>query len=456
VNDPSRKLIILSSHVPVGATEPAGLASALEPALRDLPGIWLGWSGQVRISPTELAIDPTLQPPRACFDLLADSRDQLAFAFCNRTLWPLFHGLRTRLRFDDAEWDAYVRANDTYARHALQLADLDATIWVHDYQLLLVGASLRRLGHRGPIGHFLHIPFPVRELFQTLPWGRELLEAVLDFDLIGFHTEQWADKLRRTSHKPGRIRHNQRTTRIGVFPRSVEPASDLDVDLGLDAMPDHDLGERIGDRHFMIAVDPLDQTKGIPERLAAFRCLLERYPEWRRRVVLLQIVVPAHPEHDDRELRQDLERRIGQLNNSLGEADWMPVCYLDRNCDRVSLARLYRAADVAIVTPLRDGMNLVAKEFVAAQHASDPGVLVLSRFAGAAEQMAAAILTNPYHPEGFAQDLHRALGMPQEERRHRHHALAKVLRANGTPASWSDDFLSALRHPPGDDPVTVA
>ena len=437
-----RKLIFLSSRV---ETRDFGeLATVLEPALREHAGTWLGWSGQVRPALSRVAVDASQRPARATFDMQA----ALCTGFCNRTLWPLFHGLRNRIRFDDAEWEAYQRANDIYARHALQVADLDATIWVHDYELLLVGQGLRRLGHRGPIGHFLHVPFPTRELFETLPWGRELIEGMLAFDLLGFHTEQWAENfvaaariLRRTSYEGGRFHYRDRTTRIGVFPcavqtTAVDPAA-LDPGIGLD--------DQLRDRRIMLGVDPIDHAKGIPERLDAFRCLLERYPEWRRRVVLVQIATPARRELDDTELRARIERQVGEINGSFGEADWTPVCYLYRAYARETLAKLYRLADVAIVTPLRDGMNLIAKEFVAAQHESRPGVLVLSRFAGAAEQMTSALLTNPYHREGLAADLHRALGMPHEERIQRLRSLVRVVHANGTPTAWSTEYLRVLR-----------
>jgi trehalose-6-phosphate synthase len=219
-----RRLVLLASRV----------MKELEPVMCDHDGIWLAWSGQVRPMPMGLVIDRASRPIRAYFDMTADSRERYGSAFCHRTLWPLLHGLRNRVHYTDGDWDAYARANDAYARHAIQLATLDATIWVHDYDLMLAGQALRRLGHRGPIGHLLNTPFPARELFETLPWSRDVIEAMLAFDLLGFHSEQWAENfaaaasgLRRVRCEPGVIWLGSHATRIRVFPRTADPAAFL-------------------------------------------------------------------------------------------------------------------------------------------------------------------------------------------------------------------------------------
>ncbi|MBA3392280.1 MAG: trehalose-phosphatase [Deltaproteobacteria bacterium] len=448
-----RTFVTISNRTPSVATgrgrEVGGLVSALEPALRSRQGIWLGWSGHERDGKETLAIDALAEPPRASFDLSRVWREKFYGGFCNRTLWPLFHSFPMRTRYDDADWKAYVEANEAYARHAVALARPDATIWVHDYHLLLVARELRRLGHRGPIGFFLHIPFPPYELFETMPWQAELVDGLLDYDLVGFHTERWAghfvDVARRqpaTSVTASTITQGTRRTVVGVFPVPID-ATAFTPD-GPECSDVSGLRAQLGDRRLLLGVDRLDYSKGIPERLAAFERLLESYPEWRRRVSFVQVSVPSRAELADyAELRQRIETMVGRINGKFGEADWIPVRYLYRSYDHTVLAQLYRLASVAVVTPLRDGMNLVAKEFVAAQDAESPGVLVLSRFAGAATQLTDAVITNPFHPDGLAADLDRALRMPLTERVTRHARLHAVVTSEN-PCSWSSAFLDAL------------
>jgi trehalose 6-phosphate synthase len=294
------------------------------------------------------------------------------------------------------------------------------------------------------------VPFATRDLFETLPWHGELLDAMLAFDLIGFHTEQWAEHFRSTiAGQRGvrvdgdRITRAGDTTTIGVFPIGVD-VEELAPD-GAPLEPDlAGLHSALGGRKLVLGVDRLDYSKGIPERLLGFEHLLEQVPAWRGQISLVQISVPSRqdvPEYA--ELRTKVENLVGRINGRFGEADWVPVRYLYRSYDRSALAQLYRLADVALVTPLRDGMNLVAKEFVAAQDPLQPGVLVLSRFAGAADELVDAVLTNPFHPEGLALDLDRALRMPIAERVARHHRLFEKI-APVTPARWADEFLARL------------
>ncbi|MDQ3367948.1 MAG: trehalose-phosphatase [Myxococcota bacterium] len=447
-----RSLVVLSNRIPTQTLgrqrEVGGLVSALEPALRDRRGIWLGWSGHERDGKSALAIDAFAEPPRASFDLTPAWRQRFYGGFCNRVLWPLFHSF-PRVTYHDADWEAYVAANDEYAQHALELARPDATIWVHDYHLLLVARALRRRGHQGPIGLFLHIPFPSRDLFESMPWASELLDAMLDFDLVGFHTARWAEHftdavrdLPGAQVDRGEVRRDHRITAYGVFPIPID-ASVFTAEAA--AAPDlagFEVG--LGERRLILGVDRLDYSKGIPERLAGYERLLERFPEWRGRVTFVQVSVPSRSEIPEyAELKHRVETMVGRINGAFGEADWIPVRYLYRSYDHAALAQLYRMTDVALVTPLRDGMNLVAKEFVAAQRPAAPGVLVLSRFAGAAAELTDAVLTNPYHPDGLAADLDRALRMPLEERQHRHRRMHAIV-GPATPAAWSASFLDAL------------
>ncbi|MGN6106333.1 MAG: trehalose-phosphatase [Kofleriaceae bacterium] len=451
-----RELVVVSNRTPAsvrstGRTrEVGGLVSALEPALRARNGIWLGWSGHDSDDASALLVDPIAEPPRASFDLPLAWHHKFYGGFCNRVLWPLFHGFPGRVRYSDDEWEAYVEANEAYAEHALALAGERATIWIHDYHLLLVARGLRRRGYTGPIGLFLHVPFPPRDLFETVPWRGALVEALLDHDLIGFHTARWADNFVASATGQGaaaegrRLALGARRCDVGVFPIPIEPSVFMTP---ADEVPDvARLRATLGERRLLLGVDRLDYSKGIPERLAAFERLLDREPQWRGKVSFVQVSVPSRsdiPEYA--ELRQLVEREVGRINGKFGEADWVPVRYLYRSYDPAVLAQLYRLADVALVTPLRDGMNLVAKEFIAAQDPECPGVLVLSEFAGAAVQMADAVITNPYHPDGLAADLHRALQMPAAERVARHRRLLATLIGEGTPDRWAEEFLARLR-----------
>jgi alpha,alpha-trehalose-phosphate synthase [UDP-forming]/trehalose-phosphatase len=454
--DSLASLLVISNRIPAPATsdrqrEVGGLVAALEPALRRHDGVWLGWSGHECEAEPTLDLDTDASPVRASFDLTPRWRRQYYAGFCNRSLWPLLHGFPGRVRYEDEEWAAYVEANDAFARLAGDLVHRDAAIWVHDYHLLLVAAGLRHRGHRGPIGLFLHVPFPSRDAVETLPYAHELLDAMLSFDLIGFHTPRWAESFRSAvqstlpvAMRGDRIEHRQRTTQIATFPIPIDAAPFRDAAATPTAPDVAGLLTMLGDRRLLLGVDRLDYSKGIPERLEAFERLLERYPAWRGRVCFVQVSVPSRadvPEYA--ELRDRVEHLVGRINGRFGEANWVPVRYLYRSYPHDVLAQLYRIADVGVVTPLRDGMNLVAKEFVASQDHDRPGVLVLSRFAGAADELKSAVLTNPYHRDGLADDLHRALSMPPAERRDRHRLLSATVLARN-PGDWAAEFLTAL------------
>lgn len=445
---PRSRLVVMSNRTPPKTSgrhrQVGGLVSALEPALRTREGIWLGWSGQTREGHPALAIDPDATPMRAAFDLKPEWRDRFYSGFCNRALWPLLHGFSDRVRYTDEDWQAYEEVNRTFAHLATELATRDATIWVHDYHLLLVARALREAGHRGPIGLFLHVPFPSQDAVETMPWADSLMSALREFDIIGVHTDQWANNIIGCLRAhDSRATRPQRLPEVAVLPIGIDAASfsvneeEFDPDIA-------SLRAVLGERRLILGVDRLDYAKGIPERLLAYEKLLERYPEWRQRVVFVQISVPSRediPEYA--ELRQTVETLVGRINGKFGEADWMPVRYLYRSYDHRILAQLYRSADVALVTPLRDGLNLVAKEFVAAQNLEAPGVLVLSKFAGAACELGDAILTNPYHADGLAADLDRALRMPTTERVERQRKLRAAIEGS-SPVTWAESFLSRL------------
>jgi trehalose 6-phosphate synthase len=312
---------------------------------------------------------------------------------------------------------------------------------------MLVGRELRRTGHRGRLGFYLHVPFPPLDVFETMPWASDVLAALLEFDLIGLQATRWSDNLLYTvrgllgPEAESRARDKVRVVPVGIdpdrFAASAAEAESSAAELGaFEAM--------LGERKLLLGVDRLDYSKGIPERLEAFAHLLEHYPAWRGKVSFIQVSVPTRSEVAEyAELRSRVEALVGRINGAYGEADWVPVRYLYRSYDQAMLARLYRLAAVGLVTPLKDGLNLVAKEYVAAQDAADPGVLVLSRFCGAAERLTMARLTNPYHADGVAADLDAALQMPREERIARYEALRSVVWTD-TASAWARGFLDAL------------
>jgi trehalose 6-phosphate synthase len=420
--------------------------------------VWLGWSGAERDPGLKLRVDPLESHTRAQFDYPPTWRQRFYAGFCNRALWPLLHGFMRAFYSDDewrcyvdVEWATYVEANQAYARTLMELGKSGAEIWVQDFHLMLVARELRQLGHRGRLGFYLHVPFPALDVIETMPWATELVGALLDYDRIGFQTQRWAENFFVTvrgllgSEAEARARTAVRVIPVGIDPDRFAEASTAartpnpneSISLGLEAM--------LGGRKLILGVDRLDYSKGIPERLEAFARLLEIYPEWRNQVSFVQVSVPTRsdiPEYG--ELRSRVESLVGRINGAYGEADWVPVRYLYRSYDQDTLARLYRSATVGLVTPLRDGMNLVAKEFVAAQDAADPGVLLLSKFAGAAEHMTLAMLTNPYHSDGLAADLDAALKMPLDERITRNSALRSVVWRD-TAAAWAQRFLDELR-----------
>jgi len=347
--------------------------------------------------------------------------------------------------------------NFSFASNLEKVLRPDDVVWVHDYHLIPLAKALRERGHKNKIGFFIHIPFPPPEILTALPNHERLIPALCNYDLVGFQTEIDAANFSRYLSNEVGLKHidgdsfdfDGRTVRIGVFPVGVE--TEAFARLGRRAIESpfvREVLESLSGRAMIIGVDRLDYTKGIPERMNAFERFLTNFPDWRGKVTYLQIAPRSRtgiPEYADIALL--VGETVGRINGTFGEASWTPLRYINKAHSRTALAGLYRAARAALVTPLRDGMNLVAKEYIAAQNADDPGVLILSRFAGAARECAAALLVNPYDHEGVAITINRALAMPLEERRQRHTAIFKVLLANDL-THWADRFLAALGRPP--------
>jgi len=453
---PGARLVVASNRLPAAPSadrkrEVGGLVSALLPVLHETSGIWLGWSGAERDPGLRLRVEDAEAFTRAQFDYPPTWRQRFYAGFCNRALWPLLHGFTERVRYSDDEWQCYLQANRAYARLVTEAAGGDAQVWIQDFHLMLVARELRRAGHRGRLGFFLHVPFPPLDVLETMPWAAEVVAALLDHDLVGLQATRWYDNFMACARGLlGAEGEARAKDRVRVFPIGIDPDRFAESAANL-AGAASELGEvgaleaMLGGRKLILGVDRLDYSKGIPERLDAFTRLLERYPEWRGKVSFVQVSVPTRSEVPEyAELRSRVEALVGRINGAFGEADWVPVRYLYRSYDQATLARLYRHAAVGLVTPLRDGMNLVAKEYVASQDPADPGVLVLSRFCGAAERMTLARLTNPFHPDGVAADLDAALRMPLAQRVAHHEALRAIVWSDTAPA-WARTFLDTLK-----------
>lgn len=422
---------------------PGGLVSAMEPVLRKRGGTWVGWPG-ISLAPDE---DPSLpgEPYRIrAVPLDAEEVDGYYRGFSNRTLWPLMHSLAPRAIFDGREFEHYATVNRRFAEATAEEAQDAGLVWIHDYQLMLAPVEVRRLLPDTPLAFFLHIPFPPYDIFRLLPWDRELLRGLLACDLIGFHVPGYAlnflDCVERTLgarvHRDELlVEYGDRTTRVRALPLGIE--FERYESFAKEAPPPTPGREQV-----VLGVDRLDYTKGIPERMRAFERLLETYPEYRERVVLLQLAVPSRAQVDEyQRLKRELDELVGRINGRFATSRWSPIRYLYRSVEIERLCAIYRDSSIALVTPLRDGMNLVAKEYVACQ-VDEPGVLVLSRLAGAADTMREALLVNPYDIDGTAETLHRALTMDEAERRSRMAALRRRERRDDL-GTWVSEFLDA-------------
>jgi trehalose 6-phosphate synthase/phosphatase len=421
-----------------------GLVAALDPALRALGGRWVGWLGAPGPAP-ELDLGYALE----AIELSASEVRRYYQGYSNRTLWPLFHTFPERVRLEPRSWTTYDAVNLRFAeRIARRLGPRDL-VWLHDYHLLRCALHLRELRPDARIALFLHIPFPPFDVYRVLPQNRELLRGMLACDLIGFHVPGYVSNFldcverllgERVDRDAERVEHGARTVQVGSFALGIDYAS-LEKRAREAPVTESDAGERI-----VLGVDRLDYTKGIPERLLAFERLLEHHREHRGRVVFVQLAVPSrHQVADYRVLKRQIDELVGRINGRFGDARWTPIHYLYRSLRPERLAALYRDAAIALVTPLRDGMNLVAKEFVACQ-VGEPGVLVLSRMAGAAETMDEALRVNPYNVDGVAEALHRALTLPDDDRIARMRALQKRERDHDV-HRWCEEFIAAAGAP---------
>lgn len=445
-NKDIKKLIIISNRLPFVLEKvedkwqitpgSGGLVTALAPVLRDRGGLWIGWVGAPVIEHTSHPWK--IASRNAGFSMLPvilSEKEIMEYyvGLSNEVIWPLFHDLQSYCNFDPAYWTTYKKINARFASVIADNANSDDFIWVHDYHLILVAKELRKLDIKTKIGYFLHIPFPPLDIFVKLPWQNELLRSLLDYDLIGFQTirdrHNFVQCLRSilkdiTIKGKGQVitvQYEGREIRVGNFPISID-YNEFSQLAKTQNVADRAwyIHEDIPDRKMVLGIDRLDYTKGIPYRLKAFRVLLQKHPELHRKITLIQIVVPSRrniPVYI--ELKEEIERLVSEINGEYTQSGWVPIHYSFRSLPRIELLAHYRTSEIALITPLKDGMNLIAKEYCAS-NIEQTGVVILSKFAGAAAQLQrGAILVNPYDIEEVAGAIYTAFTMNRNERRSR-------------------------------------
>ena len=448
----SGRLIVASNRLPFTArrTEDGvelapsagGLVTAMRPALEARGGAWIGWLGH----PEDHLILPPLSYDVRPIALTAEEEARYYDGFSNQTLWPLFHSLVQEASFDEADWRVYEAVNERFARALTEAWRPGDVAWIHDYHLLRVPHHLRRLGFQGEIAFFLHVPFPHVDILRSLPWAKEILDGLLACDLAGFHLRGYADnflgaarELRGARVEGSACAAGSRRVQVGAFPIGIDASA-------WERLAAPAVNPARKDLRIILGVDRLDYTKGIPQRLLAYERFLERHPEQHGKVQMLQLAVPSRDEVDAyRKLKRTIDELVGRIDGRFATPSWSPLRYLHRSLPPKELAALYRHADVMLVTPLRDGMNLVAKEFVACQ-GDDPGVLVLSSLAGAADGLKEALVINPHDIDDMADAIGDALAMPADERVRRMRRLQERVRGNDV-HRWAASFLeAAARH----------
>jgi len=466
---PSERLVAVSNRLPIAVrrkgdvwqVQPGsgGLVTAISPVLKNRGGIWIGWSGATE--EIEWGEELDLASHESGYrlhpvTLTKDEVENFYFGFANQIVWPLFHDLLTRCNFDPAFWYHYLQVNDKYAGAIADSSQPNDYIWVQDYHLICVAQALRKRGVKRRTGFFLHIPFPPVDIFMRAPWRAQILQALLEYDLIGFQTQrdrrnfinclQYISDELKTTGRGAVLSMNVdgRTVRVGSFPISI----DYDNFAGKAATSGVEsrlrwLRESMPGSQIILGVDRLDYTKGLPERLLSFRLALRQHPDLRRRLTLVQVLVPSRTDVQEyQDLKTQVEQLVGEINGEFTYGGWAPIQYMFRNLEHEELLAYYRSAQIALVTPIKDGMNLVAKEYCAC-NLSEEGVLILSEMAGAASQLQrGALLVNPHDIEGVADAIYRAHTMGIEERRQRMRRLRESIKRHDI-FWWVDSYLKA-------------
>lgn len=459
------RLIVVANRLPISVSKregqfhfrpsPGGLAVGLSCLPDSVERLWMGWPGisSERLKPEEKEHirESLLRQNSAPVFLSQRQIDQYYLGFCNKTIWPLFHYFPVRTVFEQQYWKSYKQVNHLFCEELLKIARPGDSVWVHDFQLMLLPHLLRERMPELDIGYFHHIPWPSSELYRLLPWRSEVLEGLLGADLIGFHTYDYVrhflsgvSRIAGMEHTLGEINAHNRIIKIDAFPMGIDydryagAADDPEVRTEIDR-----IRGIVGERKIIVSVDRLDYTKGIVERLEAFDWFLSTYPEYKGRVTLIIVAVPSRSGIEDyKQLRERLEQLVGRINGEHGSIGYMPVWYLYRFMPFKKLTALYNAADVALITPLRDGMNLIAKEFVATKKGGQ-GVLILSEMAGAASELGEALTVNANDKAAMVRAIHEALEMPADEQCERNRVMQERLKRYGI-GRWSTDFVHAL------------
>ncbi|MCW1832020.1 alpha,alpha-trehalose-phosphate synthase [Pantoea ananatis] len=453
------RLVVVSNRIAMpngNKTGAGGLAVGILDALKSTGGLWFGWNGEIsefsgeEENPVSVMEHDGIE--YASFPLSQNEYDLYYCQFSNTVIWPAFHYRLDLVQFQREAWEGYCEVNDAVAQRLKPLIKPDDILWIHDYHFLPFAAALRRAGINNRIGFFLHIPFPTPEIFNALPPHKELLEMLCEYDLLGFQTESdrvafldsvsQLTQLQNKGDKKHRAYGN--TFMTEVYPIGIEPDSIKEMAEGPLPPKMAAMKKELGDARNIIASERLDYSKGLPERFLAYEALLENFPQHHGKIRYSQIAPTSRGDVQAyQDIRHQLETEAGRINGKYGTLGWTPLYYLNQHFDRRLLMKIFRLTDVGLVTPLRDGMNLVAKEYVAAQDPDDPGVLVLSRFAGAANELTSALIVNPYDRDEVAAALDKAITMPRTERISRYNDMMAVLRKNDITA-WRESFLRDL------------
>ncbi|MBE0395502.1 alpha,alpha-trehalose-phosphate synthase [Citrobacter amalonaticus] len=449
------RLVVVSNRIapPDNKTSAGGLAVGVLGALKAAGGLWFGWSGELGNEDQPLKKVTRGNITWASFNLSEKDHEEYYNQFSNAVLWPAFHYRLDLVNFQRTAWEGYLRVNALLANKLLPLLKKDDILWIHDYHLLPFASELRKRGVNNRIGFFLHIPFPTPEIFNALPSSEELLEQLCDFDLLGFQTEN--DRLafldclssltRVTTHDTRSHTAWGKSFSTEVYPIGIEPQEIAQQASGPLPPKLAQLKAELKNLKNIFSVERLDYSKGLPERFQAYEALLEKYPQHHGKIRYTQIAPTSRGDVQAyQDIRHQLETEAGRINGKYGQLGWTPLFYLNQHFDRKLLMKVFRYSDVGLVTPLRDGMNLVAKEFVAAQDPANPGVLVLSQFAGAANELTSALIVNPYDRDEVAAALDRALTMPLSERISRHAEMLEVIVKNDI-NHWQEQFICDLK-----------
>lgn len=467
------KLIIASNRLPIKidkkeedltiTTSAGGLATGLKSYHKSNNSIWIGWPGLIPESEQEKETITSLLKKEQCLPVFPDEELFANYyeGFSNATLWPLFHYFTELTEYNETYWEAYCKVNEMFAEAIIENAQENDTVWVHDYQLLLLPNILREKRPDLIIGFFLHIPFPSYELIRILPWREEITEGLLGADLIGFHTYDYARHFISTVKRLlgydvdfTQIKLENRQVFVDVFPMGIDYKKFENLAMEIQSKPIQQRSKehqdidrfllRMPERQLILSIDRLDYTKGIPQRIKAFKYFLEHHPEYKEKVSLIMLTVPSRTDVDHyQKLKNEIDVLVGNINGQYGTLNWNPVIYFYRSLPFDNLIELYSSADVALLTPLRDGMNLVAKEYIASK-VNHKGVLILSEMAGAWKELGEAISVNPNNIADTAEAIYQALTMPEEEQEKAVRAMQQRIKRYDI-HKWASEFMNSLK-----------